>query len=40
MITRFIEAEMPRLNALNEPDEAAGDLEELNVFFRRYAPAV
>ena len=34
-LSRFIEAELPRLEALNEPDEAAGDVEELNGFFRR-----
>ncbi len=38
-LTRFIEAEVPRLEALNEPDDAAGEVEELNVFFRRYALA-
>ena len=27
-LTRFIEAELPRLDALNEPDDAAGDVEE------------
>ena len=36
-LSRFIEAELPRLEALNEPDDAAGDVEELNGFFRRYA---
>ena len=39
-LSRFIEAELPRLEALNEPDEAAGEVEELNGFFRRYALAV
>ncbi|MEA3188521.1 MAG: uncharacterized protein QOD99_2351 [Chthoniobacter sp.] len=29
-LTRFIEAELPRLEALNEPDDAAGEVEELN----------
>jgi len=38
-LTRFIEAELPRLEALNEPDDAAGEVEELNAFFRRYALA-
>ena len=38
-LTRFVEAELPRLEALNEPDEAAGDVDELNGFFRRYALA-
>ncbi|MEQ1853368.1 MAG: hypothetical protein ABMA01_17455 [Chthoniobacteraceae bacterium] len=35
--TRFIEAELPRLEALNEPDAAAGDVQELNGFFCRCA---
>ena len=35
----FIEAELPRLEALNEPDDADGEVEELNGFFRRYALA-
>ena len=38
-ITRFIESELPRLEALNETNDAAGDVEELNGFFRRYALA-
>ena len=38
-LTRFIEAELPRLEALNERDETAGKVEELNGFFRRYALA-
>ena len=38
-LTRFIQAELPRLEALNEPDDAAGEVEELNGFFRRYALA-
>ena len=36
-LSRFIEAELPRLDALKEPEDAAGDVEELNRFFRRYA---
>ncbi len=40
VLTRFIEAELPRLEELNEPDDAAGEVEELNGFFRRYALAV
>jgi predicted nucleotidyltransferase len=36
-LTRFIEAELTRLEALNEPDDAAGKVEQLNGFFRRYA---
>ncbi len=38
-LTRFIEAELPRLETLNEPDDAAGEVEDLNGFFRRYALA-
>jgi len=38
-LTRFIEAELPRLEALNEPGDVAGEVEELNGFFRRYALA-
>ena len=37
VLSRFIEAELPRLETLNEPEESAGDVEELNGFFRRYA---
>jgi predicted nucleotidyltransferase len=36
-LTRFIEAELPRLEALNKPDDVVGEVEELNGFFRRYA---
>lgn len=36
-LSRFIEAELPRLEALSEPEDADGDVEELNGFFRRYA---
>ncbi len=38
-LTPFIKVELPSLEALNEPDDAAGELEELNGFFRRYALA-
>lgn len=38
-LSRFIAAELPRLEAVNEPEHAAGDAEELNSFFRRYALA-
>jgi uncharacterized protein len=38
-LSRFIEAELPRLEALNEPDDANGDAEELNRFFRGFALA-
>ena len=36
-LSRFIEAELPRLEAHAESENAAGDVEELNDFFRRYA---
>jgi predicted nucleotidyltransferase len=36
-LSRFVEAELPRLESLNERDDSAGDVEELNGFFRRYA---
>jgi hypothetical protein len=29
----------PPVEALNKPDDAAGDVDELNGFFRRYALA-
>ena len=38
-LKRFIEAELPRLEALNKPDYAAGNVDELNGFFRRCALA-
>ena len=34
-LSRFIEAESPRLEAINEPDDSAGDINALNFFFRR-----
>ena len=37
VLSRFVETELPRLEALNEPEDAAGEVEELNGFFRRYA---
>lgn len=37
VLSRFIEAELTRLDALNDPDDSAGNVEELNGFFRRYA---
>ena len=40
VLSRFIESELPRPEALNEPDESVGDVEELNGFFCRYALAV
>ncbi len=36
-LSRFLEVELPRLEALKEPDEATAEVEELNGFFRRYA---
>jgi len=38
-LSRFIAAELPRLDAFAEPEESAGDQEELNRFFRRHALA-
>jgi hypothetical protein len=39
LLSRFVEAELPRLEALREPDDSAGDVEELNQLFRRYSLA-
>ena len=39
VLSRFVAAELPRLESLKEPEEAAPDVEELNSFFRRYALA-
>ncbi|HVF70150.1 MAG TPA: nucleotidyltransferase domain-containing protein [Chthoniobacterales bacterium] len=39
VLSSFVEAELPRLESLNEQDEAATNVEELNRFFRRYAVA-
>ena len=36
VLTRFLERELPRLEALAKPGDASGDVEELNGFFRRY----
>jgi predicted nucleotidyltransferase len=36
-LSRFLEAELPRLEALKETDDSAGAVEDLNSFFRRYA---
>jgi len=38
-LSRFIAGELSRLEALREPAESAGEVEELNRFFRRYALA-
>jgi predicted nucleotidyltransferase len=40
VLSRFAEAELPRLESLNEPDDVVPNLERLNSFFRRYALAV
>lgn len=39
VLSRFAEAELARLDALNAPEDAAGQVDELNCFFRRYALA-
>ena len=39
VLSRFIKPELRRLEALNDPDDAAGKVEELNDLFRRYALA-
>lgn len=36
-LSRFLEVELARLDAIGEPPEAEPDSEELNRFFRRYA---
>jgi uncharacterized protein len=36
-LSQFVEVELSRLDALKKPDDSAGDLEDLNGFFRRYA---
>jgi predicted nucleotidyltransferase len=36
-LSRFVEVELRRLEALSEPDDVAADVEELNRFVRRYA---
>ena len=36
-LSRFVVAELQRLEALNEPEDVSGDVEELNQFFRRHA---
>jgi predicted nucleotidyltransferase len=37
VLSGFIAAELARLDALKEPADAAGEVEQLNCFFRRYA---
>ena len=39
VLSRFVELELPRLEALREHDDHPGDVEELNKFFRSYALA-
>ena len=39
-LSRFIETELPRLESIVPPDDAASDVESLNRFFRRYCPGV
>ena len=39
VLSRFVELELPRLEALREHDDPPGDVEELNKFFRSYALA-
>ncbi len=39
-LSRFLAEELPRLEALTERDDSAGDVEEMNRFFRRYALAM
>ncbi len=36
-LSRFIAAELQRLKALNDPEDSMGDMDELDLFFRRYA---
>ncbi|MDZ4405087.1 nucleotidyltransferase domain-containing protein [Prosthecobacter sp.] len=36
-LSRFVVQELQRLEALNEPEDVAGDVSALNSFFRRYA---
>jgi uncharacterized protein len=37
VLSEFVAAELARLDALKEPADAAGEVEQLNCFFRRYA---
>ena len=36
-LSRFIVTELQRLKALNDPEDSMGDMDELDLFFRRYA---
>jgi predicted nucleotidyltransferase len=40
VLSRFVEQELPRLEALQERDEHTGDVQQLNRFFRSYALAL
>lgn len=37
VLSRFIGTELKRLKALSDPEDTLGDLDELDLFFRRYA---
>ncbi|WP_395744951.1 nucleotidyltransferase domain-containing protein [Prosthecobacter sp.] len=37
VLSRFIVTELARLKALSDPGDSLGDLDELDIFFRRYA---
>ncbi|MCF7787855.1 MAG: nucleotidyltransferase domain-containing protein [Prosthecobacter sp.] len=37
VLSRFIVTELQRLKALNDPEDVMGDMDELDIFFRRYA---
>jgi predicted nucleotidyltransferase len=37
VLSRFISTELERLKALNDPEDVMGDMDELDIFFRRYA---
>lgn len=37
VLSRFVAQELQRLEALHKPEDVAGDVSELNRFFRRYA---
>ena len=39
VLSHFVEHELARLERLADPDDAAGDVETLNGFFRSYALA-
>jgi predicted nucleotidyltransferase len=37
VLSRFIVTELQRLKALDDPEDSMGDMDELDLFFRRYA---